>query len=209
MTIPSGLSPSLVLAALLAGAPALAAPPAGRVELPPRPASAVATAAPTPPPAAPVEPAEPLADACPARLPVRQTIAQDIAGWTAQNQEAGYPFARVTFFPGPPAQSTLIVPTSEYKGAAGLHDVWDLPRSASGYWVACGYGNTTVSIAKKLPDNVAYCQADYDGRFLTLVVKHWSCGEKRPAVAATRPVAKPARSAVSKPTPKPTYKRSD
>jgi hypothetical protein len=143
---------------------------------------------------------------------VRQTIAQDIAGWTAQNQEASYPFARVTFFPGPPAQTTLIVPTVEYKGQGGLHDAWDLPRSATGYWVACGYGNTTASISKKLPDNVNYCQADYDGRFLTLVVKRWSCGDKRilaPARPASNPARPGAKPAPPKPASRPPYKHGE
>jgi hypothetical protein len=220
MKTPPGLSLHLALATLLAGAPALAATPAashpapvaprptpasaGRVDLPPRPASAAT-------------PATPLVDACPVQLPVRQTIAQDIAGWTPQNQDSSYPFARVTFFPGPPSQTTLIVPTMEYKGQAGLHDGWDLPRNATGYWVACSYGNTTASIAKKLPDNVDYCQADYDGRFLTLVVKRWSCGEKRllaPRAAkpasmrsATKP-ARPPAPAPSRPAAKP-YKRGE
>ncbi|MEP6504211.1 MAG: STY0301 family protein [Betaproteobacteria bacterium] len=227
MTTTSSLPLHLVFATLVAGAPALAATPAavhppepvarqsppapvGRVELPPRPASATAAVAPPASAAAPAAPAGPLVDACPAQLPVRQTIAQDIAGWTAQNQDASYPFARVTFFPGPPAQTALIVPTLEYKGPAGLHDAWELPRNAAGYWVACGYGNTTASIARKLPDNVDYCQADYDGRFMTLVVKRWSCGEKRLLAPPPRPA--PARSFAKpppKPTVKPPYKRGE
>ena len=154
------------------------------------------TQAPTPASAA--GPSKPLVDACPAQLPVRQTVSDTIAGWTPVNQQGSYPFVRVAFHPGPPVDGDLIVPTVEFKGQAGLHDGWDLPHRDSGYWMTCAYANTTATIARKLADDVDFCQADYDGRFLTLVVKHWSCGAKRtmalPAWArpATKPLAKPA-----------------
>ena len=114
---------------------------------------------------------------------------------------------RVAFYPGPPADSTLIVPTQEYKGQAGLHDSWDLPRRAGGYWMSCAYGNTTATVARKLADDTDFCRADYDGRFITLVVKHWSCGVKRTMAPPTwtRP---PVRSS-AKPAAKPTIKRVD
>ena len=138
--------------------------------------------------------ARPLSDACPAQLPVRQSISEAIAGWTPLDQQGNQPFQRVAFFPGPPADSSLIVPTAEYKGQTGLHDRWDLPRRAGGYWMTCAYGNTTATVARKLADDVDFCQADYDGRFLTLVVRHWSCGVKRlmEPPAWTRPATRPA-----------------
>jgi len=143
-------------------------------------AGAAATAPAPRPPATPASgPGTLLADACPAQLPVSQTITSPIAGWTLLNQQDNHPFTRVAFYPGPPAETALIVPTLEYKGQAGLHDGWDLPPRAGGYWMTCAYGNTSAMVARKLADNVDYCQADYDGRFLTLVVRHWSCGVKR------------------------------
>jgi hypothetical protein len=126
-------------------------------------------------------PSTTLTDACPAQLPVAQTVSESVAGWTPMNQQGSYPFQRVAFFPGSPnpAGASLIVPTVEYKGQTGLHDGWDLPRRAGGYWMTCAYGNTTATVARKLADDVDFCQADYDGRFITLVVRHWSCGVKR------------------------------
>jgi hypothetical protein len=214
--IPSGIVLAMLATLAHAAPPPVAAPPAvapaGRVELPPRPASAVAAAsapasAVVPMPAPPAAPTPPLVDACPAQLPVHQTIAQDIAGWTAVNEQASYPFARVALFPGPPGESARIVPTTEFNTAAGLHDAWDLPKRAAGYWLACSYGNTTATLARKLPDNVDFCQADYDGRFLTLVVKRWSCGDRRvlpPSVRA--PARNAAKSAAHPASPKPFVK---
>jgi hypothetical protein len=185
----AGARSSLALiVALIANAAVLAATAPGQATMP---------AAALPASAAASSPATPLSDACPAQLPVRQAISEPIAGWTLLDQQGNQPFQRVAFFPGPPADSSLIVPTAEYKSQTGLHDRWDLPRRAGGYWMTCAYGNTTAIVARKLADDVDFCQADYDGRFLTLVVRHWSCGVKRlmgPSAWArppTRPTAKP------------------
>ena len=78
---------------------------------------------------------QPLVDACPAQLAVQQTVSEPVAGWTPLNQQGSYPFVRVAFFPGPPADANLIVPTQEFKGQAGLHDSWDLPHRDGGYWM--------------------------------------------------------------------------
>jgi hypothetical protein len=168
---------SIALAATgLASLLALAAPPA------PIPAASTAAAVPS----------KPLADACPAQLAVKQTISEPIAGWTSLDQQGSYPFMRVAFYPGPPAESSLIVPTVEFKGQAGLHDTWDLPHREGGYWMTCSYANTTATVARKLADDTDHCRADYDGRFATLVVKHWTCGVKRtmPPPPWVRPVAR-------------------
>ncbi|HEY8977382.1 MAG TPA: STY0301 family protein [Burkholderiaceae bacterium] len=171
-------------------------------------------AAPPAKPAAPVAassvdaaaPSKTLTDACPAQLPVAQTVTEALAGWTALNQQGNYPFVRVAIYPGPPAETGLIVPTVEYRGQAGLHDRWDLPRRSGGYWMTCAYGNTTATVARKLADDVDFCMADYDGRFLTLVVKHWSCGVKRtmPPPAWERPADRKV-----KPSAKTTNRRGE
>jgi hypothetical protein len=200
----------LILAVVLAGwtsahaatpaaPPVHVAAPAHPVAPPPRP-----VAAPAPASAASTAAPSLLADACPAQLPVQQTVSETIAGWTAQNQQGAHPFTRVAFYPGPPAETSLIVPTIEYKGQAGLHDGWDLPRRAGGYWMTCAYGNTTATVARQLADDVDFCQADYDGRFLTLVVRRWSCGVKRAMASPvwTRPAPRPAAKQPAKPAVK-------
>ena len=181
--------PIALAAAMSASAAVLAATPPAHAPAPAA-SGAVASAA--------SAPSAPLSNACPAQLPVRQTISETIAGWAPLNQQGSYPFVRVAFYPGPPAETSLIVPTVEYKGQTGLHDGWDLPRRPNGYWMTCAYANTTATITRQLAADVDFCQADYDGRFITLVVRHWSCGVKRlmaPPVwarAATRPAAKSA-----------------
>ena len=173
-------STALALALLAAGSVAPATPPAA--------ASAASSASAT------------LSDACPAQLPVSQTVSQTIAGWAPLNQQGSYPFMRVAFYAGPPAESRLIVPTVEYKGQAGLHDRWDLPLHPGGYWMTCAYANTTATVTRKLADDADFCQADYDGRFQTLVVRHWSCGVKR--LMASPAWARPAPKAGARPAPR-------
>lgn len=166
----AALRSSIALASGLASLVATATPP---TPVTPRATAPAASAAVV------VAPSRPLADACPAQLSVKQTVSESIAGWTPMNQQGSYPFVRVAFYPGPPVDGSLIVPTLEYKGQAGLHDTWDLPHREGGYWMTCSYANTTATVARKLADDTDYCRADYDGRFLTLVVKHWACGVKR------------------------------
>ena len=183
-------------AAGAATAPAPAPRPAAaaaRVAAPVRPASTPAAVAPASAPAA----VTPIADACPAQLPVRQTISETIAGWTPLNQQGSYPFVRVAFYPGPPAETSLIVPTIEFQGQAGLHDGWDLPPRPSGYWMTCTYANTAASVTRQLPAGIDFCQADYDKRFLTLVVRRWSCGLRR--VMLPPALVKPVPRQASKP----------
>jgi len=146
-----------------------------------------------------------LVDACPAQLPVSQTVIGPIAGWTPQNQQGSHPFTRIAFYPGPPADTSLIVPTVEYKAPTGLHDGWDLPPRAGGYWMTCAYGNTTATVARPLADDVDYCQADYDTRFLTLVVRHWFCGNRR--AMGMPPLPRPAPKTPFKPASNPIPER--
>ena len=201
MTIATLLAGTAAGAATVPGQPP--APPAN-VAPPARPASASAAA---PASAAASAAVTTLADACPAQLPVKQTISETIAGWTPLNQQGSYPFVRVAFYPGPPAETNLIVPTIEFQGAAGLHDGWDLPPRAGAYWMTCTYANTTASVTRQLPAGIDFCQADYDKRFLTLVVRRWSCGLRRvmlPPVAA-----KPAAHQAPKPASKAPYKHGN
>jgi len=178
-----------VASSAMAGAPAAPNPAAAGAAS--RPAAAASAGTST----GSAAPSKALVDACPAQLPVSQTVTESPTGWTAQNQQGNYPFVRVAIYPGPPGETSLIVPTVEYRGQAGLHDRWELPRRNGGYWMTCAYANTTATVARRLADDVDFCLADYDGRFLTLVVKHWSCGVRRamPPPAWERPLGKTVR----------------
>lgn len=187
---PVGIRSTITLAAaLLAVATVRAAPtPASApthaaVPAPPRPVAPSASAATLPAVTS-------ISDACPALLPVTQTIAETIAGWTPLNQQGNHAFVRIAFYPGPPADTRLIVPTIEFQGSAGLHDGWYLPPRQGGYWMTCAYANTTATVTRPLPAGIDFCQADYDKRFVTLVVRRWTCGLRR-VLAPPKPPSKP------------------
>lgn len=136
-------------------------------------------------------------DACPKELSVRQSVVADVAGWTSINPQESYPFARIAFYSGPPADDKRVVPTFENRTATGLHDGWMLRRQPAGYWVQCQYGNTAAVVIRKLDDANDFCVADYDPHFSTLVVKHWACMPGKPS-------APPPRAGTAKPSvPKP------
>ena len=181
---PVGIRSTITLAAaLFAMATVRAAPPPAAasahasVPVPPRPATPAAAA--------------PISNDCPALLPVTQTIAGTIDGWTPLNQQGNHAFVRIAFYPGPPADTRLIVPTIEFQGSAGLHDGWDLPPRQGGYWMTCAYANTTATLARPLPVGIDFCQADYDKRFVTLVVRRWTCGLRRVLAPPPKPSSRP------------------
>ena len=48
-------------------------------------------------------------DACPAELPVRQTVVGEQPGWAVVNQQESYPFARIALFRGPPSDDQRLI----------------------------------------------------------------------------------------------------
>lgn len=162
--VPAGVTATSAIAA------ALAWPLACAGATPALPAQAAASK-----PSVAAGPATAVVDACPKELVVNQSVATDVPGWTSVNRRESYPFARIAFYSGPPADDKRVVPAWENRTTTGLHDGWRLPKQPAGYWVQCQYANTTAVVARKLDDAITFCRADYDPRFATLVVKRWSC----------------------------------
>ncbi len=177
---------ALLAATACAGAP----PPLAHAPI------AAPAPAPIPAPASSAAAAKPMPviDACPRELNVRQAVTADVPGWTSTNPQESYPFARIAFYSGPPADDKRVVPTFENRTSTGLHDGWLLPKQPAGYWVQCQYGNTAAAVIRKLDDINNFCVADYDPRFTTLVVKHWACMPgKTPPPPAPRPATPTAK----------------
>jgi len=61
-----------------------------------------------------------------------------------------------------PAKLVDLVPTSRKEGKFDLVETWDLGGSFDeGKWLACSYAGNLVTLAKRLPDNVARCSVTY------------------------------------------------
>ncbi len=112
---------------------------------------------------------------CPAALTVQQSADAGPDGWQVFNTHDKHPYVGVSFSEGPPDKKAILAPNSEKKAGGAKLAVWTLTKSAEGYWVSCLYSETSATVAKKLPDDVTYCEVEYDRNFSQPVAKRWRC----------------------------------
>jgi len=67
----------------------------------------------------------------------------------------------VTFFDGPPDDQASLVYDDFAKEKDSSIATWQLPRNPRGYWIKCSYSNTTLELARSLPEATASCQVTY------------------------------------------------
>jgi hypothetical protein len=109
--------------------------------------------------------AQPAATAtCPQKIEVEQRIASIPAGWEGGHATATVALASVTFFDGPPAEKAARKFDGEDRQKRDRVATWNLPPSARGYWISCGYAGTTAVISRRLPDSVRSCAVTYERR---------------------------------------------
>jgi hypothetical protein len=104
--------------------------------------------------------------ACPATVVVEQRASAPSADWTVSYSGYETAVAGVTIFDGPPAEQASLVPDKEKNLGDSIIQVWQLPKSARGYWLQCNYANTTAQIARRL-EGVTRCDvvSDHNMRF--------------------------------------------
>ncbi len=112
---------------------------------------------------------------CPSELTVLQSIVQDVSGWKMYGSHRRHPFVNLSFSEGIPNESYILVPDEEKRKGSRLIARWELLKSTEGYWVLCEYADTSATVARKLPEDVAYCEVEYDRIFPEAVVKQWHC----------------------------------
>jgi hypothetical protein len=108
---------------------------------------------------------------CPGELAVRHDIRSTVTdGWKAVDSKRSRAFWFRTFLSSgeyPTKQTEFIAPSAERERShtnrlIAYYD--DLPPSANGvrdYWMICEYSRTSVTVVKKLPQNIARCEARY------------------------------------------------
>ena len=125
--------------------------------------------------------AEPLGESlCPATISVEQRVIGAPDGWEAAQSDAKPQLAMVTFFDGPPDERASLKYDREEKEKRGWVAIWNLAPGTHGYWVQCGYDNTTGVLSRRLPAEVTTCRVTYERRAQVAtsglpVVKHVSC----------------------------------
>lgn len=101
---------------------------------------------------------------CPPTIGVEQRANAVPQGWEAAEEKRDPRLESVTFFDGPPSERASLKYDREEKQKREWVATWNLPASARGYWIACHYERTTVSLSRRLPGDVKTCQVTYERR---------------------------------------------
>jgi len=99
---------------------------------------------------------------CPERISTTQTLSQPVPGWSNRMDASPNLLAGVTFYDGPPKDMASLVPDETHVKDKVLAS-WDLiPNPGRQYWLACGYADTRVTLARPLPKELRTCTVTYD-----------------------------------------------
>ncbi|MGH8632766.1 MAG: STY0301 family protein [Burkholderiales bacterium] len=101
---------------------------------------------------------------CPQKIDVEQRVAALPEGWEAGQATGTVVLVSVAFFDGPPAKQAALKYDSEDRQKRDRVAFWNLPPGARGYWISCGYANTTAVISRRLPDSIRNCAVTYEPR---------------------------------------------
>jgi hypothetical protein len=106
--------------------------------------------------------AAPLLLSCPASISVAAS-AQAPAGWEAVPSTQPSSFNGVGLFSGHPREMASLVPDKQNRSGKQLVSTWSLPGGSERYWLACGYTQTTLQVAQRLPAGLSRCTATHTG----------------------------------------------
>ena len=101
---------------------------------------------------------------CPQKIEVEQRVAAIPEGWEAGQATTTVSLASVTFFDGPPAERASLKFDGEDRQKRDWVAFWNLPPNARGYWISCGYENTTAVVSRRLPESIRSCAVTYERR---------------------------------------------
>ena len=99
---------------------------------------------------------------CPREIEVEQRVDGIPEGWQAAQATSTVSLASVTFFDGPPVERAALKFDSEEMQKRDRVAFWNLPPNVRGYWISCGYQNTTAVVSRRLPENFKSCAVTYD-----------------------------------------------
>ena len=99
---------------------------------------------------------------CPQKIDVEQRVISPPEGWDGAQITATVALASVTFFDGPPSGNASLKYDSEDRQKRDWIAYWNLAPNARGYWISCGYENTTAVVSRRLPEDVRSCAVTYE-----------------------------------------------
>jgi hypothetical protein len=98
---------------------------------------------------------------CPPSVAVEQKAATPNE-WSVEYSKQPAELAAVTIFDGPPEQMASLKYDDERTTKSEIIQTWKLPPSDRGYWMVCGYSNTTTLLRRKLPNDVRACEVVFE-----------------------------------------------
>lgn len=98
---------------------------------------------------------------CPDSITATQN-AVSVGEWQVRDSGEKPQLERVTIYEGPPEQQASLKYDREIKRKSEIVQTWNLPPSKEGYWLACGYSNTSKQLYRKLPPVTAICGVTFD-----------------------------------------------
>ena len=99
---------------------------------------------------------------CPPSIAVKQKITSLPHSWEAIAKTSSYPLRLVTFFEGHPKSKVSLVNDYVEAGEGREVAVWKFVSSKQGYWIECGYDQTSITLTKRLAESVSKCNVTYD-----------------------------------------------
>ena len=95
--------------------------------------------------------------ACPSTIAVEQK-ASPPNDWSLGYSKDATELSSVTIFDGPPEELASLKYDDERTGKDEIVQTWELPANPRGYWIVCGYANTTAQLRRKLQDSIRACE---------------------------------------------------
>jgi hypothetical protein len=99
--------------------------------------------------------------ACPKNISVEQKAVAPNE-WSVDYSKAPSALSSATIFEGPPEEQESLKYDDERATKDAIIQTWELPSSERGYWIVCGYTNTTAQLRRKLPNDIRACEVIFE-----------------------------------------------
>jgi hypothetical protein len=99
---------------------------------------------------------------CPPEIAVDQKATEPPSGWTVSYNGFRNELAGVTIYDGPPEQGASLVYDDEKSGGGIITQTWNLQPNPRGYWMMCGYTNTSAQLTARVAGDQARCEVVFE-----------------------------------------------
>jgi hypothetical protein len=101
---------------------------------------------------------------CPAKIEVKQTLAEKTPGWSVGSDNTPHLLSGMTFFDGKPEEMASLVPDSQSASGGKSVAVWAFGATGRPVSVACHYADTGIILQRELPKSTHSCSITYSTR---------------------------------------------